>query len=351
MDFSIATILAQDGMTTGAIYALLALALVLVFSVTRVIFIPQGEFVSYGALTLAMLQTQKFPTTALLLVVLGAACCTAELVRLARHRERRQRLPRTLALMAGNYLLGPLAVYAVAQHVYAQPLPMLAQVALTLAIVVPMGPFIYRLCYEPIAEGTTLLLLIVSVAVHFMLVGLGLLMFGAEGSRTTPFTDASFTLGNLSVAGQSLCVVATAIALIGGLYVYFERTLSGKALRATSVNRLGARLVGIGTTQAGRLAFTLASGLGVLCGVLVAPLTTIYYDSGFLIGLKGFVGAIIGGLVSYPLAAAGSILVGLLESYSSFWASAYKEVIVFTLIIPVLLWRSLVSPHVEEEEE
>ena len=351
MDFSIATILAQDGVTTGAIYALLALALVLVFSVTRVIFIPQGEFVSYGALTLAMLQTQKFPTTALLLVALGAACCAAELFQLVRHRERRQGLPRALAFIGGKYLAGPLAVYAVAQHAYGLPLPMLAQVALTLAIVVPMGPFIYRLAYEPIAEGTTLLLLIVSVAVHFVLVGLGLLMFGAEGSRTTPFSDASFTLGNLSVSGQSLWVVVTAIALIGALYVYFERTLSGKALRATSVNRLGARLVGIGTTQAGRLAFTLASGLGVLCGVLVAPLTTIYYDSGFLIGLKGFVGAIIGGLVSYPLAAAGSIFVGLLESYSSFWASAYKEVIVFTLIIPVLLWRSVVSPHVEEEEE
>ena len=71
---------------------------------------------------------------------------------------------------------------------------------------------------------------------------------------------------------------------------------------------------------------------------------------GFLIGLKGFVGAIVGGLVSYPVAALGALLVGLLESYSSFWASAFKEVIVFTLIIPVLLWRSLTTKHVEEEE-
>ena len=155
----------------------------------------------------------------------------------------------------------------------------------------------------------------------------------------------------LSISGQSLWVLGTAVVLIAALYLYFDRSISGKALRATSVNRVGARLVGIGTTQAGRLAFTLAAGLGALCGILVAPLTTIYYDSGFLIGLKGFVGAIIGGLVSYPLAAAGSVLVGLLESYSSFWASAYKEVIVFTLIIPVLLWRSLASPHAEEDEE
>jgi branched-chain amino acid transport system permease protein len=78
-------------------------------------------------------------------------------------------------------------------------------------------------------------------------------------------------------------------------------------------------------------------------------LVTIYYDSGFVIGLKGFVGAIIGGLASYPLTAVGSVLVGILESFSSFWASAYKEVIVFTMIIPVLIWLSLT--HVAQEEE
>jgi len=69
------------------------------------------------------------------------------------------------------------------------------------------------------------------------------------------------------------------------------------------------------------------------------------------VGLKGFVGAIMGGLVSYPLAAAGALLVGMLESYASFWASAYKEVIVFTLIIPVLVWRSFSTRHLEEDEE
>jgi len=94
----------------------------------------------------------------------------------------------------------------------------------------------------------------------------------------------------------------------------------------------------------------LAAAIGVFSGVLIAPITTIYYDTGFLIGLKGFVGAIIGGLTSYPLAAAGALLVGLLESFASFWASAFKEVIVFTLIIPVLLWRSLTTTHHEEDE-
>lgn len=348
MDLSIAAILAQDGITTGAVYALLALALVLVFSVTRVIFIPQGEFVSYGALTLAGLQMQKAPATCVLLVVLGLACFVSEAHAL--WRERRMGVS-SLGMALGKYILFPGAVWVLTRWLAPLPLPMVAQVALALLIVIPMGPYLYRLAFEPVAEGSTLLLLIVAVAVHFILVGLGLVMFGAEGSRTNAFSNANFTVDGLAISGQSVWVLGTAAALIVGLYVYFDRTLSGKALRATSVNRLGARLMGIGTAQAGRLAFMLAAALGALCGILVAPLTTIYYDSGFLIGLKGFVGAIIGGLASYPAAALGSLLVGLLESYSSFWASSYKEVIVFTLIIPVLLWRSLARVRTDEEEE
>jgi branched-chain amino acid transport system permease protein len=195
-----------------------------------------------------------------------------------------------------------------------------------------------------------LVLLIVSVAVHLVMVGLGLLVFGAEGSRTPPFTEARFDFAGMSVASQTLWVIGCSAALIVVLYLLFERTLYGKALRATAVNRQGARLMGIPTALAGRLTFLLCALIGAFSGVLIAPITTVYFDTGFLIGLKGFVGAIIGGLVSYPLAAVGALLVGLLESYSSFWASAYKEVIVFTLIIPVLLWRSLTTHHVEEEE-
>jgi branched-chain amino acid transport system permease protein len=351
MDLSIAAILAQDGITSGAVYALLALALVLVFSVTRVIFIPQGEFVSYGALTIAALQSNRFPQTASLLVALGAAAFLQQAAATLRNAELRRGAARSLPLAALKFLLLPVAVWLAARSFGNAALAMPLQVLLTLAIVMPMGPMIYRIAFQPLAESSVLVLLIVSVGVHFALTGLGLVMFGAEGSRTAPFSDAQLAVGTLAVSGQSLVILAVAAALIAALYLYFERTLSGKALRATAVNRLGARLVGIGTTQAGRLAFTVAAAMGALCGVLIAPLTTVYYDSGFLIGLKGFVGAIIGGLGSYPVAAAGALLVGLLESYSSFWASALKEVIVFTLIIPVLLWRSLTSKHVEEEEE
>jgi branched-chain amino acid transport system permease protein len=193
------------------------------------------------------------------------------------------------------------------------------------------------------------LLLIVSIGVHFMLLGLGLVLFGAEGSRTRAFSNLNLDLGVLSVSGQSLWVIAICGILMLALYLYFGRSVSGKALRAVAINRNGARLVGIDNIEAGKMVFALAAALGALCGILISPITAVYYDSGFLIGLKAFVAAMMGGVVSYPAAALGAILVGILEAQSSFWASALKEVIVFTLLIPVLLWRSLSHKNVVED--
>ena len=345
MTFDIALLLAQDGITNGAIYALLALALVLAFAVTRVIFIPQGEFVAYGALTLVALQAGRVPGTIWLLLAAGATVAIIEAVAAVRSREWRP-----YAWVALWNVAYPLALWALLSAVPMTQWPMPLQILLALAIVVPLGPMVYRLAYQPLAEASVLILLIVSVAVHVVMVGLGLLVFGAEGSRTPAFSEGTIQFGALTASAQSLWVIGCSLALIVVLYLFFERTLYGKALRATAVNRRGARLMGIPTEFAGKLSFFLCALIGALSGILIAPITTIYYDTGFLIGLKGFVGAIVGGLASYPIAAAGALLVGLLESYSSFWASAYKEVIVFTLIIPVLLWRSLRTHHVEEDE-
>ena len=346
MDLQILLLLGQDGITNGAIYALLALALVLVFAVTRVIFIAQGEFVAYGALTLAALQAGKVPGTIWLLVGLGATIAVLDGSRLLREK-RYAKLP---PLLIFNVVLPLLA----AGLLFAMPpaeLPLWLQVLISLLLVVPLGPMIYRVAFQPLASAPVLVLLIVAVAVHLALIGLGLLFFGAEGWRTPAFTEFSFELAGAPLQGQTVLVVVASAMLIIGLYFFFERTIYGKALRATAMNRTGARLMGIPPVLAGKLCFTLAAAIGAFSGILIAPITTIYYDSGFLIGLKGFVGAIIGGLVSYPLAALGAILVGLLESYSSFYASAFKEVIVFTLIIPVLLWRSLKAHHVEDDDE
>ena len=183
----------------------------------------------------------------------------------------------------------------------------------------------YSLAYEKLADATVLVLLIVSVGVHFALTGLGLVFFGAEGFRNPSFWDARFSAGALTLSGQALIIFMVSIALILCLYLFFERTLRGKALRATAVNRLGARLMGISTSGAGKLSFGLAAFMGALSGLLIGPTTTLFYDSGFLIGLKGFVAAIFGGLASYPAAAVGALFVGLLESFGSFYASAFER--------------------------
>lgn len=345
MDFPIVLLLAQDALTNSAIYILLALALILVFGVTRIVFIPQGELVSYGALTLASLQLGVMPGTVWLLLILAGVAAVMETVRLLSSGSGRQ-LPGVLALT----LVPPIAIAVLVKICAPLNLALGWQVLLAMLIVTPIGPLVYRVAFRPLADASVLVLLIAAVAVHFALVGSGLLFFGAEGVRTPPFSDAQLMVGTLSVSGQSLWVYGISLGFIGILAWFFSRSIYGKALRAVAFNRSGARLVGISPNQAGTLSFALAAAIGCLSGIMIAPITTVYYDSGFLIGLKGFVGAIVGGMASYPLAAAGALMVAVTESYSSFWLSGYKDVIVFTMIIPVLLWRSLSSVHYEEEE-
>ena len=344
MDADIAAILAQDGVVNGAIYALMALSLVLVFTVTRVVLIPQGELVAFSALSYAALNEGRVPGSVTLLAGLGVAAFLMGLT-----AERHTLTWRRGLALAAETLLLPAAVAALVMAVAPGKPPVAVQAVLAVLIVAPMAPYLYRIAFQPMAEAPVLVLLIASVGVHLAMVGLGLVAFGPEGFRATAFTDVSVTAGPLLIPGQALVILVFTALLMGGLALFFGATLAGKALRATAVNRLGAQLVGIGTSLSGRIAFALAGLVGAVSGVLIAPLTTVYYDTGFLIGLKGFVAAIIGGLVSYPVAALAAVLVGLVESFSSFYASAFKEVIVFTVIIPVLLWRSLRAPQEDEE--
>lgn len=338
--------LVQDGITNGAIYALLGLALVLVFAVTRVILIPQGEFVTFGALTYATLSAGNMPGTARLAVAMGVVAFGLDL-----YAGRRALHWRLVARAIAINILLPVAIYALTFSFAGKDTPIAVNIALSLLIVAAIGLFLYRLVFQPLAHTSVLVLLIASVGAHLALQGLGLVFFGAEGLRGPSISDAAFMVGPLRFTGQSIAVYAITIAFIVGLWLFFGFTLYGKALRATAVNRLGARLVGIRTTLSGQIAFLLASVIGALSGILIVPITTLYYDTGFLIGLKGFIAAIIGGLVSYPLTAVAALVVGTVEAFSSFYASNFKEVIVFTLILPVLVLRSLAAPEVEEEKD
>jgi branched-chain amino acid transport system permease protein len=346
LNTTIMLFLVQDGITNGAIYALLGLALVLVFAVTRVILIPQGEFVTYGALTYASLASGRMPGTAKLAVAMGVAAFAFDLFA-ARRSLHWRRVARAFLV---NIVL-PCAVLALTFFFVSRHPPALVSVALSLVIVASIGLFLYRLAFQPLAHTSVLVLLIASVGCHLALQGLGLLFFGAEGQRGPTIADTALSAGPLRFTGQSIAVYGITVAFIVALWLFFGLTLYGKALRATAVNRLGARLVGIRTSLSGQIAFLLASVIGALSGILIVPITTLYYDTGFLIGLKGFIAAIIGGLVSYPLTAIAALMVGIVESFSSFYASNFKEVIVFMLLVPMLLLRSLAAPAVEEEKD
>ena len=346
MDLDIATILTIDGIASGAIYVLIGIGFVLIFTVTRVIFVPFGDIAAFTALTLASLETRHVPGTIGLVAGLAVIATAMDLAAKLNAGEAKL-VPKSLLF----YLLLPLLPVAIVWMTAETQLPMFLRIILSIALILPIAPLLDRVVFRPIADASVLLLLTVAVALHFGLVGLGLLFFGAEGVRTQPLADIRFEMLGTVISMQTVFVVAAAFLFSALLYAFFDFTITGKALRATAINRTGARLVGIRPAAAGTVAYLLGSALAGISGILISPVTTIFYDSGFLISLKAFVGAIIGAMVSYPVTAIGAISVGLLESFASFWNSAFKEVIVFSILIPVLLWRSLTLDEDEEEAE
>ena len=252
----IALLLIQDGISTGAIYVLVGIGIVLIFLVTRVIFVPFGDVVGYSALTLAALQMKQLPGTVWLVLMLAAMATATEAYALLRNGQAR-RLPKAVMLYGVLPALPAFLVWFAA----GRDLPMWLGIALTCAIMLPVSPLLYRVAFRPLAEASVLALLIVAVAVHFAMSGLALVFFGPEGFRTEPMTRASFTLGPLFVSGQTILIVASCLVISLLLFLFFERTLTGKALRATAVNRVGARLVGILPSTTGAIAFLLASAL------------------------------------------------------------------------------------------
>jgi branched-chain amino acid transport system permease protein len=345
MTGELALLLAQDGIANGAIYVLVALGIVLVFLVTRIVFVPFGDLVAYASLTLASLQDGARPGIIWLVLLLSGLAVVCELATQVR-QGRPGRMPRAVVL----YGVVPCVPVAVAWRLTGVMLPDPLQILLAIALVVPIGPLLYRIALRPIGDASVLVLLMVSVVLHFAVSGVALMTFGPEGARPRGMSDASFAFAGMFFTAQFVIMLLTAVVAVAALAMFFGFSLSGKALRATAVNRVGARLVGIRPAGAGAIAFILASTLAAICGILIGPVTTLFYDSGFVIGLKAFVGAIIGGLVSYPGAALGALFVGLLESFTAFWDSALKDVVVFAMLVPVLIARSLLQRRGDEDE-
>ena len=234
MDAQSALILLTDGIANGAIYLLIALGTVLIFSVTRVIFVPFGDIAALTALTVAAMQFGKLPGTVWLVIVLAAIAVSMELATAVRERQL-HRLPIALAFYAVLPMLPVLAAAAVTASEL--KLPQFGQMLLALALVLPISPLINRVVFEPLAGASVLVLLIVAVAVHFAVSGLALLFFGPEGFRNEPISDALFVVGDMTITAQVLLMVTAAISLSGLLFLYFEGTVTGLCAPLPSIKR------------------------------------------------------------------------------------------------------------------
>lgn len=346
--FEIPIILASEGVINGAIYALAALGIVVLYSVTNVINVAQGEFVMLSALTVASLRAQQVPGTLYILVagLLAWALLDA-------FKQLRRRAPWRALLALVWPLVGGAVIYLLVVLASRAALPYLLQILLAVALTTLLGPVFFRIVVQPLPRASVVVFLILTIGLHLALTGLGLAFWGPQPYTLPPFQKgAGLALGAARFSPQALWLLGVVALLLLGLWWFFGRTLQGKALRAASVNRLGARLSGISVVRAGSVAFTLSVFLSAVAGVLITPITKMAYDFGFMLGLKGFIGAIIGGLVNPALAVVGALFVGVAEQFTAFYvSSAYKDVLVFLLIIPVLLVRSFQHLDFEEHVE
>jgi branched-chain amino acid transport system permease protein len=275
------------GIGSGAVYALVALGFVMVFTVTGIINFAQGAFVMLGALFTVTLYASPF---------------------------------------TGDGRLG-LAVAAV----------------LAVLITAGIGLAVERLTVFPARRADHLTLIIITVAVYIIIQGLALIYWGHSGRSLPAFTtmanaDQIFRPWGIVIKAQTLWVLATTFAVFAALSLFLGRTMIGKALRACSVNPGAARLMGINPGRMSALAFTIAAGMGAIAGVVLAPLTKPVYDMGLTLGLKGFVAAAMGGLISSPAALFGGFLLGMVENVAAgVTKSGLKDMFTFIVLIAVLL--------------
>jgi branched-chain amino acid transport system permease protein len=266
------------GLTAGAIYALVALGFAIVFNASGAINFAQGEFVMVGAMS------------AVTFVGLG--------------------------------------------------LPLAVAVLLAIVAAVIVGLVVERIAIAPARHAGTVTLIIITIGVSLFLRGLAQLVWGKGVFRLPGFSgDDPIALFGATLPPQSLWVMGGAAIAVVALATFFRRTLLGKAMLATSYNRLAAQLVGIDTRGVLFASFGLAAALGAIGGILIAPIALTSYDSGIMLGLKGFAAAILGGLGSFSGAVAGGLLLGLLEGLGAgFVSSAYKDAIAFVVILAVLFF-------------
>jgi branched-chain amino acid transport system permease protein len=267
---------AFSGLTVGAVYALVALGFTLVYNASGVINFAQGEFVMLGGM---------------LTVFLG---------------------------IAGT----PLALAA----------------CLAIIVTVGVGLALHRFAVEPARGASAVALIIITIGASIFLRGSAQVLFDKRfHSLPHWFGSDPIRAGGAAILPQSLVVLGGAVLIVVLLWAFIDRTLLGKAIVATAVNPLAARLVGINTRAIVGLCFALSAAIGAFAGILVTPITLTSYDVGTLLALKGFAAAMLGGMGSAVGAVAGGVLLGLIEAFAAgYISSQYKDAVAFLVILAVL---------------
>lgn len=268
-----------SGLTLGSIYALIALALVTTFNITGILNLAQGEFVAIGALVAISLSATGMPmATAFLAALLLVAC---------------------------------------------------------------LGGFLERVAIHPARGASGLTLIIITIGLSIALRGLALLGWGTDTYSLPAFTQGGpLFIGGAALNLQSFWVLGLAVTSLVALYAFFELTYPGKAVKAAVINKTAARLVGINPHTISFWAFVGSGALGAAAGIFIAPITMATYDMGFMLGIKGFIAAAIGGLGNVGGAVLGGLLLGILESYSAgLISSGLKDGLVIIVLLVVLMVR------------
>ncbi|WP_374299184.1 branched-chain amino acid ABC transporter permease [Paracoccus sp. (in: a-proteobacteria)] len=267
-----------SGVTVGAVYALVALGFTIIYNASDVVNFAQGEFVMLGGM-------------------LTFVC-----------------------------------------HASGLPLPLAALIAI--AATSAIGVAMNKLAIEPARGAPVVSLIIITIGASIFIRGGAQLLFGKQIHSFPAFSgDTPLRIGGATILPQSLWVIGGAVVVFVGLWLFFTRTLTGRAVLATSNNRLAAQLVGINTGFVMTLSFALSAGIGALAGVLATPITLTSYDVGLAFALKGFAAAMLGGMGNPKGALAGGFLLGLLEALTAgYLSSQYKDAAAFVVILLVLFF-------------
>lgn len=268
-----------SGVTVGSAYALAALGFTIIYNTSGVINFAQGEFIMLGGMLAALMADAGIP---LPLAIIGAILITAM-----------------------------------------------------------VGLVMEKTVIEPAQNAQVVTLIIITIGASLVVRGLVQIWLGKGTHALAPFSgDTPIMLLGATLLPQSLWVLGVTLATVGALGWFFGRTLLGKAMLATSHNKLAAQLVGIPTGRILLLSFGLAALLGAVGGILVAPITYTSYDAGIMLGLKGFVAAVLGGLGGGAGAIAGGLILGVAESMTAgYISSAYKDAVPFVLILLILFFK------------